>query len=130
MSLTPKQKKALEYMLSGKNIFLTGPSGTGKSFIINTFKTLASTNKHIAVTSTTGISALLIGGSTLHSYLGIGLGKGSPEELVTMILSKRKARQRWEQLDCLIIDECSMLGDLFDKLEETARLLMPRLGRS
>ena len=129
-SLTHKQKKALDYMLSGKNIFLTGPSGTGKSFIINTFKALYSPTKNIAITSTTGISALLIGGTTLHSYLGIGLGKGTPEELASIIMGKRKARQRWQQLDCLVIDECSMLGDLFDKLEETARILMPKLGRA
>ncbi len=48
---------------------------------------LDSTNlfNKIAITSTTGVSAILIGGSTLHSYLGIGLGYGTIEELVQRI---------------------------------------------
>lgn len=122
--LNEKQQKALDYIISGKNIFLTGPSGTGKSHIIHTLKSHFGGRKKIAITSTTGISALIIGGTTLHSYLGIGLGQGSVESLHKKIIMNRKAKDRWQKLDILVIDEVSMLSpELFDKLEQIARLI-------
>jgi ATP-dependent DNA helicase PIF1 len=122
--LTKNQKKAFDLIVSGKNVFITGPSGTGKSLIIHMFKTLYGKSKNIGITSTTGISALLIGGSTLHSYLGIGLGQGTEEELIAKISKTRKAKQRWQTIDVLVIDEISMLSpDLFDRLEKVARIL-------
>ncbi len=89
---------------------------------------LDSTNllKKIAITSTTGVSAILIGGSTLHSYLGIGLGYGTIEELVQRIkkASKGIKERVWKELTTLIIDEVSMLNPvLFDKLEKIARII-------
>ena len=123
-SLTPLQKKALDAIIAGKNIFLTGPSGTGKSTVIKIYKKLYGDQKKIAITSTTGISALLIGGTTLHSYLGIGLGQGTAEELAQKILKNGKALQRWKNLDTLVIDEVSMLSpELFDKLEKIGRII-------
>jgi ATP-dependent DNA helicase PIF1 len=120
--LTEMQQKAYDYMVEGKNIFLTGPSGSGKSAIIHLFKKTYGNRKTIAITSTTGVSALLIGGVTLHSYLGIGLGTGTAEELTEKIMSNSRARQKWLDLDVLIMDEVSMLSPvLFDKLEQVAR---------
>lgn len=130
IQLNPKQQKALGYILEGKNIFLTGASGTGKSMVVQVYKKLYDHKKTIAITSMTGISALLIGGTTLHSYLGIGLGNGTPEELSTKILKNQRAKQRWSILDVLIIDEVSMLSpDLFDKLEIVARIIRRRIPR-
>lgn len=122
--LLPAQKEALEYMINGKNIFITGPGGVGKTHLIKIYKDLYSYKKNIAVTSTTGISAILIGGSTLFSYLGIGLGTNSLEYLHTMILKNKYIYSRWLKLEVLIIDEISMLSpELFDKLENLARLI-------
>lgn len=124
MNLTEKQQKAFNLMIAGKNIFLTGPSGSGKSAVINLFKETHSRRLNIAITSTTGISALLIGGTTLHSYLGIGLGNGTVDEISKKIMTNTKSRQRWCDLDMLIIDEVSMLSpELFDKLEQVARIV-------
>jgi ATP-dependent DNA helicase PIF1 len=120
--LLPDQEKAFKYIAGGENIFLTGCGGTGKSFIIKLFKKIYNHQRIIAVTSTTGTSALLINGTTLHSYLGIGLGKGSVSDLISLIMKKTYIRKRWNDLDTLIIDEISMLSpELFDKLEEIAR---------
>jgi ATP-dependent DNA helicase PIF1 len=121
-NFTKRQKEAFEAMIKGKNILLTGPSGTGKSKVVNTFKEMFGKNKFIATTSTTGISAILVGGTTIHSFLGIGLGTGSVEDLTSIILKNSKVRQRWLSIDVLIIDEISMMSpELFDKLEEIAR---------
>lgn len=122
LNLTEKQERAFQYMIEGKNILLTGPSGVGKSLLIKLFKNFYANHRNIAVTSTTGVSALLIGGTTVHSYLGIGLGTGSVEYLTKKILKNSRSKQRWKSLETLIIDEISMLSpELFDKLENIAR---------
>src|SRR5207244_3938005 len=72
----------------------------------------------------TGISAIAIGGTTLHSFLGIELGTGSVDDLVKKIKRKSKATQNWLTLDVLVIDEVSMLSsELFEKLENIGRIL-------
>jgi ATP-dependent DNA helicase PIF1 len=78
----------------------------------------------VAVTASTGLAACNIGGVTLHSFAGIGLGKESAEDLVKKIRKQAKARQRWMRTKVLIIDEVSMVdGELFDKLEQIARTI-------
>ena len=120
--LNEKQNLANNYMLNGHNLFLTGAGGTGKTHTINTYKKLASKDLKIATTSTTGVSALLMNGVTLHSYLGIGLGKGSVDQLYVKISKNNYIRKKWKELNVLIIDEVSMLTPtLFDKLEHLAR---------
>lgn len=126
-NLNKQQSKALNIMLKGDNVFITAPAGTGKTFLINHFRSLMRTNepfKNIAITSTTGVSAILIGGSTLHSYLGIGLGDGTVQELTNKILFSGRGMKAevWRKLNTLVIDEVSMLNPiLFDKLEHVAR---------
>jgi len=121
--LNEKQQQALEYILQGKNIFITGGGGTGKTefikYYIKHYK-----SKTTAVTSTTGTSAILIGGTTMYSYLGIGLGKGTMRDLAQKVRKKKYLRDRWINLQILIIDEISMLSaELFDKLEQVARIV-------
>jgi ATP-dependent DNA helicase PIF1 len=117
-----KQRLAYDCIVNMENLFLTGPGGTGKSEILKTFARLHRGRRIVAVTSTTGISAMIIGGTTLHHYLGIGLGKGSVGAMTTAVFRKPWLRKRWIALETLIIDEVSMLTpELFDKLEEMAR---------
>ena len=122
MTLNEKQQKAYDLMTQGKNIFITGGGGVGKSWLIKYFT--ERTYKNVAITSTTGVSSLIIGGSTLHSYLGIGLGRDSVNKLVSNIRKKSFYKNRWLELDILIIDEISMLNpELFDKLNDIAQTL-------
>lgn len=123
--LNAKQKEAYSAMESGENILLTGSAGTGKTSVVKLFYQLKQdSSQSIALTSTTGVSAVLLGGTTLHSYLGIGLGTNSTEKLVKKIMASYFYRTRWLKLNTLIIDEVSMLSpELFDKLELMARLV-------
>ncbi len=124
VKLSPKQRDAYEMMSSGRSIFLTGRGGCGKSTLIKLYYNQYQNTRQVGLTSTTGTSALLIGGVTLYSFLGIGLGTGSVEQLYQEIMFKRphKIKQRWRELQTLIIDEVSMLTpELFDKLEVLAR---------
>ena len=74
------------------------------------------------MTASTGLAACNVGGVTLHSFSGIGLGKESAPELIKKIKRNAKAKTRWLRTEVLIIDEVSMVdGEMFDKLEEIAR---------
>lgn len=127
MELTTKQEIALSIMQKGENVFITGCGGTGKTELIKTFYSLERYNRKIALTSTTGTSATLIGGTTLHSYLGIGFGKTDVETMSMKILDSKWFTKKWKRLDALIIDEVSMLSDeLFSKLENVARVVRNR----
>jgi ATP-dependent DNA helicase PIF1 len=124
LRLTQKQMEAYNSIKKGQNVFLTGSAGTGKTSVIKSYVKEYGFKRRIAVTSTTGTSALLLGGTTIHSYLAILLGKESLSQLYNRISSRPFTLSKWTKLDCLIIDEISMLDpDLFDKLENLARLL-------
>lgn len=110
------QQKALDLMLEGHNICLTGSAGVGKSYTIAEF--LAQSDKKVAVTSTTGVSAILINGVTIHSWAGIEKGEGTAKELLMLVKSKPRPKKRIRETDVLIIDEFSMLdAELLDSLD-------------
>ena len=124
IKLTKLQNTAYNLMARGENILITGPGGVGKTALIKLFTKNYKHSKVMAVTSTTGTSAILINGVTLNSYLGIGTGVNSEDVLEQKIKSKKFLWNRWRKLECLIIDEISMMcPKLFDKLESLARKL-------
>ncbi|KAJ5745876.1 ATP-dependent DNA helicase PIF1 [Penicillium odoratum] len=128
VQLSEEQLAVLEAVVDRKkSIFFTGSAGTGKSVLMREIiKKLRLKYKNepdrVAVTASTGLAACNIGGVTLHSFAGIGLGKEAVPELVKKVKKNQKARNRWLRTKVLIVDEVSMVdGDLFDKLEEIAR---------
>ncbi len=122
--LTDEQQEAFDEMKACKNVFITGSGGHGKSFLIRHYIDSYKMKHRIGLTSTTGVSALIIGGSTLHSYLGIGLGVASVSTLITNILKRDVMLNRWKNIRTLIIDEISMMQpELFDKLNEIGKQL-------
>ena len=128
-TLNEEQVKAFEAIKSGKSIFLTGPGGTGKSYLI---KQLFEKLEGVSVTAMTGCAALLIGkfAKTLHSWSGIGLGKDPTYKTCAIIRRSKKTKARWEETKILIIDEVSMLtAELLEKLDEVARNIMNCAGK-
>ncbi|NBO60669.1 MAG: hypothetical protein EBU82_06830 [Flavobacteriia bacterium] len=126
--LTDEQRKAYDLVEQGKSIFLTGPGGTGKSFLLKTMYEMIPDrrDKHVAVTALTGCAALLIGrfAKTLHAWAGIGLGRESAAVLAATIRRSGKALRRWLGTDILIIDEVSMMTpELLEKLDLIAKTL-------
>jgi ATP-dependent DNA helicase PIF1 len=63
------------------------------------------TKFRVAVTASTGIASINIGGTTLHSWAGIGLGKESAKDLSGKILGTKDLRTRWWCVKSLVIDE-------------------------
>jgi ATP-dependent DNA helicase PIF1 len=123
--LNEDQSIAFEFLKKGENLFITGPGGTGKSFLIDYFYNYAITKygyDKVFKTSTTGVSALLIGGTTIHSWSGINLGTDTMDNILKFMKFTKKVR--WKKTKVLIIDEISMLNpDIFDKIENLARIL-------
>ena len=116
--LKKRQKMAFDAILAGKNVFITGPGGCGKSFLIEHVKDfLTKKGKKVAVTALTGKAAVLIGGRTIHSWAGIQTGTKTVGELYTMIRRNITSLKKWITTDLLIIDEISMMSaELWNKL--------------
>jgi ATP-dependent DNA helicase PIF1 len=117
------QGLALEIMLSGESVLLTGPAGAGKTFVLNQFVRLSkASGKHVSVTATTGLAATHLGGTTIHSWAGIGVADSLPGGFAEHIAKGR--REIIESTDVLIIDEISMLHDYrLDMVDEACRLV-------
>ncbi|OHA79407.1 MAG: hypothetical protein A2747_03175 [Candidatus Yonathbacteria bacterium RIFCSPHIGHO2_01_FULL_44_41] len=104
------QDEAFEILKTGRNVFVTGPAGSGKTHLINRYITyLREHDIDIGITASTGIAATHMGGVTIHSWAGIGIASHlSPYELEAM-LEKGYLYKRFEKVKVLIIDEVSML---------------------
>ena len=132
-TLTAEQRSVMDALVAGKNVFLTGGGGTGKSYLLNVIHRHLPTKRtnavgipwRISTTALTGCAAVLLGphAKTVHSWAAIGLGKGTAEELAASIKSRKKAKF-WNQTDLLIIDEISMMSaELFEKLSRIGQII-------
>jgi ATP-dependent DNA helicase PIF1 len=126
--LSEEQQKVFDKITEEKkNIFFTGCAGTGKSFLIREIIDYFTTTigpESVAVTASTGRAAFSIGGTTLHSFAGIGLGKEDTKTLIGKAMFNKKVTHRWNTTQVLIIDEISMLdAEYFDKLNQLGRAL-------
>lgn len=124
--LNTDQRAAYDAVLNGRHVFITGPGGTGKSFLMNVlYNSLHSQRgKILALTALTGCAAYLLHkkAKTLHSWAGVGLAKDSLPILIAGIRKSRRAALRWIQTDILVIDEVSMLTpELFETLDKIGR---------
>jgi len=120
--LTIEQKQVLDIVLNGHSVFFTGSAGTGKSHLLR--RIVASLPPDVTfVTASTGIAACHIGGTTLHSFAGIGSGTAALNQCIE--LAKRQGvQQQWKKCRHLVIDEISMVdGEFFEKMENVARVV-------
>lgn len=116
MELSESQKKAIEKISKLCNVLITGPAGTGKTTLIDEIKKCISAD----ITAMTGIAALKIGGSTLHSWSGMGLANGNADDIWKKL--SRRGRDNITRCTSLIIDEISMCNDdLMDKFDFVAK---------
>ncbi len=115
------QALALEIMGTGESVLLTGPAGSGKTYVLHEFiRRSKAAGKHVSVTATTGLAATHLNGNTIHSWSGIGIHDELPAKFYEGLLKGRRDTIR--KTDVLIIDEISMLHDYrLDMVDEVAR---------
>lgn len=133
--LDPDQRRACDcVVVQGKNTFVTGSGGNGKSHVTRTIQDFFAAHygdaysQRVAVCAPTGIAATHVNGTTIHSATGIGVPK-CQEDFRRMHQGFRK--ELWTKLvEVLIVDEISMLsGEWLDNLERTLRELTHYHGR-
>ena len=104
------QKDTLTILKTGKNVFLTGPAGSGKTYVLNQYiKYLKDHNVPLGITASTGIAATHMGGVTIHSWTGIGVKDRLTLEDIQEISEKGYIKNKVAEAKVLIIDEVSML---------------------
>ena len=111
--LNPEQQRVFEKYLKGENVFVTGPGGTGKSFLIKTIvETAEKSEKNIQVCALTGCASILLdcNAITIHRFAGIGLANKSIETVIEDVIKRKYRLKKWFNLECLIIDEVSMMS--------------------
>ena len=112
--MTDEQQKVFDAAMAGQSFFLTGNAGTGKSFVLKQIiQAFKEQECQVYVTASTGIAAVNVHGSTLHSLLRI-----TPAMDLTKDLDYRHKKIACDiftsKSSILIIDEISMCGvDLF-----------------
>ncbi|KAK8117436.1 uncharacterized protein PG998_005717 [Apiospora kogelbergensis] len=123
VSLSSEQRHVIDLVLGqNQSVFFTGPAGTGKSVLMRAIieelkKKWARDPERVSVTASTGLAACNIGGQTLHSFAGIGLGKEDVPTLVKKIRRNQKAKNHCsdytEQWTALGGIQLVITGDFF-----------------
>ncbi len=124
--LSPSQRTAYDAVLSGQDVLVTGPGGTGKSFLVERIiDELRGRGRAVAVTASTGVAGLNVGGSTVHSFLGTML-TGDVVQWDRDIRCGESlhpaVRRRLRVTKTIVVDEVSMLtGDYLDMMDAHLR---------
>ena len=120
--LSEMQRKVYTAVVrDGQSVFVSGCGGTGKSYLVEKIRE-ALPRYGVHVTASTGIAGVNIGGTTLHSFSGLGLGTAPFQQLMYKMSSR--AKKRWKNARTLFIDEVSMVSaEFWDKVDQTARYM-------
>jgi len=133
----PQLQLAFDFVqYTGKNIFLTGKAGTGKTTFLRNLKQISS--KRMVVVAPTGVAAINAGGVTIHSFFQMAFGPRIPSDagdtnsqnqsvLTAIQRFNREKINILRTLDLLVIDEISMVrADLLDGIDEVLRRFKDR----
>jgi len=114
-----KQNTALNILKSGKNVFITGSAGTGKTYLLNLYtQYLKERRVYPTIVAPTGIAASHLGGQTIHSFFALGIRDSIDEGYVEFLMDKKYLKTRFAKLKLLIIDEVSMISpEIFSSMD-------------
>ena len=105
-----KQEEALNLLKTGKNVFLTGSAGTGKTYVLNQYiRYLKARKIPVSITASTGIAATHLEGTTIHAWSGIGIKDSLSAAALRKLKEKKYLTKNMNKCRVLIIDEISML---------------------
>lgn len=118
------QQRAIDAAMIGKNVFITGVAGTGKSLVLTKIVEDAKhMRKEVAVAAPTGVAAVNLGpglgAQTVHSLAGVGVPQTASafEKMLTPWTAKK-----WKKIQVLVLDEIGMIGgDFLDWMDVYVR---------
>ena len=120
IKLTEEQEYAVSVMMSGRNVFLTGEAGTGKSTVLREFRRRC--DRPCVVLAPTGIAAINAGGTTIHSFFQLRPGLLTPDTIEPFTSGSRA--QVIREAKTIVIDEVSMVrSDLLSAIDIRLRAL-------
>lgn len=113
------QQSFVDAVDSGRNVFLTGKAGTGKTFIVkDVIERLRKKGKAVIAVAPTGIAANNLGGATIHSTFGLGIHGVLTSESCRFL--KPAKRLVLKTAKVIVIDEVSMVRpDILDAINWT-----------
>lgn len=116
-------KQVLDYIKAGKNLFVTGKAGTGKTMLLQKIVEIYSEKKTLAVLAPTGVAAEHSNGVTMHSFLRLPLTPYLPRHRYSSLYSlDDHSIEVVKKLDMIIIDEISMVRcDMLDAADMILR---------
>lgn len=128
MNFTQDQQKAYDLALEGKNLFITGGAGTGKTFLLQQLiQEFTRRNKRLVVCAPTGTAAIKCGGVTINRVFGLMAGPCIDEKTMKLIVH---CPETIERADVVIIDEISMCRmDMFDAVQSAIETAERRSGK-
>ena len=119
-----KQTTALDILKLGKNVFITGSAGTGKTYLLQQFiEYLHERQIYPTIVAPTGIAASHLKGQTIHSFFALGIRDTVVDNgYVEFLLEKSYLKSRFSKLKVLIIDEVSMVSpEIFSSMDKVLR---------
>lgn len=124
-SLNDEQRHIFNMAMEGKNLFITGGAGTGKSYLLKQIiAAMEKAHKNVLVGAPTGMAALHVHGTTLHRLftLGMGICEDLPVHAGNIDgMLHSKAYKVLKEAEVLVVDEISMCrADYFSRI---ARIL-------
>ncbi len=141
--LCAEQRRAVDAAMQGKNLFLTGGAGTGKSALLRYIIAKLEGRGGCIVTASTGafarilrpffplfsrcssgVAACAIAGTTFASFLGLNVASYANGTAAAERFRYSDLGKRWRSCRTLIVDEISMLNSTtFAFAEEFARVV-------
>ena len=118
-----QQQTAFGILKAGRNVFLTGSAGTGKTYLLNNYiKYLKERGIKPSIVAPTGIAATHIGGMTIHSFFGIGIQEYHDKYAIDRLLQKEFLYKRLSEVKVLVEKEISMVSPhIFSLMDELLR---------
>jgi len=132
--LSDEQQRVITLCDQGSNVFMSGPGGSGKSFLIQLLVNRYKNQKKIQVCALTGVAAELLGcdAKTIHSWSGTGISKGTSDKIIASVVRRKKHIIIWKKIDILIVDEVSMMSkeyyEILDSIGKKIRCSEEPLG--
>jgi nucleoside-triphosphatase THEP1 len=121
------EEEIISGLKKGTSFLLTGPAGVGKTYLIKKiYEKLKEEGVSVALTSTTGINALNLGGITVHKLFGL-VNRSDMAYINTMKASFlfKGIKMRLQKLKVIIVDEISMLrSDTFELINRILQLCL------